>query len=71
MKANQVRFFIGYSGWSDKQLEDEINTHSWLVSNATTDFVMNKNSRFWKNAVLRVGTDYKIWTNFPEDPNLN
>lgn len=71
VKPNQVRFFIGYSGWTEKQLEAEMKINSWLVSNATTDFVMNKNRRFWKNAVLGVGTNYKMWTNFPENPNFN
>jgi len=71
VKPNQVRFFIGYSGWSEKQLEAEIKTNSWLVSGASTDFVMNRNEKFWKNAVLSVGNKYKVWTIFPEDPNFN
>lgn len=71
VKPNQVRFFIGYSGWSEKQLEAEIKTNSWLVSNASIDFVMNKNNKYWTKAVRNVGTDYSVWTNFPEDPNYN
>ena len=32
IKENEIRFFLGYSGWVDKQLESELNQNAWLVA---------------------------------------
>ena len=32
-----IRFYLGYSGWSLKQLEDEMNTRSWIVTSYKSD----------------------------------
>jgi len=32
---NRIRFFIGYSGWSDGQLKNELQEKSWLTVKAT------------------------------------
>src|SRR5690606_35136793 len=29
---NQIRFFLGYSGWVEKQLEGELKHNSWIVT---------------------------------------
>lgn len=66
---NQVRFFIGYSGWSENQLDEEIKNNSWLVANTSTEFIMHKTNGLWKKAVK--ATQHKNWVNIPEDPNSN
>ncbi|MDX1328971.1 MAG: YqgE/AlgH family protein, partial [Arenibacter sp.] len=30
---NDIRFFLGYSGWSSLQLEEELHSKSWIVAN--------------------------------------
>jgi putative transcriptional regulator len=32
VKKGQVRFFVGYSGWSPDQLNEELKTKSWFVT---------------------------------------
>ncbi len=70
---NQIRFFLGYSGWDDGQLEDEINENSWLVSEINDDFVMmNRQTKsMWVQAVRDIGGKYSLWEHFPENPSLN
>lgn len=68
---NQVRFFIGYSGWSEGQLEHEIAENSWLVTEAPVEAIMNSDEDFWVNSVKKAGGRYELWQNFPEDPTLN
>lgn len=79
---NEIRFFIGYSGWSAQQLENEIASNSWLVAPATTDVVMNLSARkadagkdtdekLWKEVIKSMGKDYSILANFPENPSWN
>ena len=67
-----VKFFIGYSGWGKKQLTDEINENSWLISsNFLNKDVLNTSNTFWKNKINEFGEYYKIWSNSPDNPNLN
>jgi len=67
----QVKFFVGYSGWSPGQLENEIAENSWLVTEADTRLVMNSDRNFWNESVRNAGGHYETWQNFPEDPNSN
>jgi len=69
VQLHQIRFFIGYSGWSGNQLDDEMNANSWLVSKTTIDFIMGKPTGLWEKVVAC--TNYKNWTNIPEDPTYN
>ena len=32
LKSTDIRFFLGYSGWGKHQLDDELNTDSWFIS---------------------------------------
>ena len=72
IKKDQIRFFVGYSGWSANQLDNELKINSWLVSSLDVDTIMKKNEpSIWSESVLQLGDEYKIWLNFPENPKLN
>ncbi len=72
VKPEEVRFFIGYSGWDPKQLEREMVEKSWVVTQCTLDTVMADNpEKLWSNMLKEMGSDYAIWANFPSDPMLN
>jgi putative transcriptional regulator len=69
---SQVRFFLGYSGWSSGQLEEEINENSWLVADIHEAELMSMDEdEMWVNAVRSMGGKYSMWENFPENPSLN
>jgi len=72
VSGNQVRFFIGYSGWKPNQLKNEIKNNYWLVSDVFFDDIMtNSDHNVWHRTLDKLGTKYKIWANFPADPNFN
>lgn len=72
IEVNQIRFFAGYSGWSAGQLEEEIKENSWLVSSLDTKELMAlDNSDIWQKALNQLGGNYKLWSNFPKDQNMN
>lgn len=70
---HQIRFFLGYSGWESKQLEDEIADNIWIVSEIDTlDEIMNTNLEDpWKYFMGKLGSKYKLISNFPMNPNEN
>ena len=69
---HKIRFFIGYSGWGEGQLSDELNEKSWLTVKALRKLVFHKNHEdVWKDALKELGGDYEMMINFPIDPQLN
>jgi putative transcriptional regulator len=67
-----VRFFVGYSGWSPTQLEEEIKLKSWFVASVSKDVVMNsEQDDLWKTIMKTMGSKGKLVANLPEDPSLN
>ena len=69
---NEIRFFVGYSGWSPKQLDRELSEKSWVLSQTTVSEVINNHPEtLWSNYLKSMGQDYAIWANFPADPTYN
>lgn len=69
---NKIRFYIGYSGWSNGQLDDEMNEKTWLTVEATRKLIFHRNyEEIWKDSLKHLGGDYEIMANFPIDPQLN
>lgn len=70
---NNIRFFLGYSGWEANQLEDEMTSNSWIISNNDLEnkIIGKSTTDFWKEKILELGGEYLIWSNAPENPTLN
>ncbi|CAI8380742.1 MAG: Uncharacterised protein [Polaribacter sp. SA4-10] len=72
LDANEIRFFLGYSGWGEQQLLEEIETDSWFVTeNDFQNIFSVDNETLWKNKLLQKGGEYKLWANAPSDINQN
>ncbi|WP_432671629.1 YqgE/AlgH family protein [Flavobacterium sp. SM2513] len=70
---DNIRFFLGYTGWEPNQLEGEMHTNSWIISqNIYENKIIGKSTaHFWKEKILELGGEYLIWCNAPENPTLN
>ena len=70
---NNIRFFLGYSGWGENQLQNEIELNSWIIQeNCIGNKVININSKsFWRKQIRSLGGTYLIWGNAPENPSHN
>jgi putative transcriptional regulator len=68
----KIRFYLGYSGWSGGQLDDELKEKSWLTVQATKQLVFDKDEQsIWKKSVRQMGGQYEQLVNYPIDPQLN
>lgn len=70
---DDVKFFIGYSGWGFEQLNEEIATNTWMVSDQYhQDIIFSQNEEeLWKEVIINLGPKYAHVSNFPTDPSLN
>jgi putative transcriptional regulator len=72
LRETDIRFFIGYSGWGEGQLEEEMKLKSWITSKATPPLIFPTNANnIWKDALKELGGEYELMTNYPIDPQLN
>jgi putative transcriptional regulator len=72
VSKDQIRFFLGYSGWAEKQLDKELSENAWLVAEINPELVMKaEQSDFWNQLLEQMGNKYQVWANFPENPGLN
>ena len=73
LKGEDIRFFLGYSGWETNQLKSELRSNTWILSeNMHRKRIIEKvNTSFWKEKMLELGGDYSIWSNAPENPTYN
>lgn len=69
--CEQVRFFLGYSGWDKGQLKEELEEDSWLVADIPPKMVINEQQELWRNMVKMQGGKYVLWENYPENPSMN
>ncbi|MBT3348577.1 MAG: YqgE/AlgH family protein [Thiotrichales bacterium] len=54
----QFRVILGYSGWSNGQLEQEIASNSWLSVPADIDLLFNTDdSQIWERSANSIGID--------------
>lgn len=71
ISTSQIRFFLGYSGWGEGQLGDELEENSWVVAELDLVQIMAGGNDLWNRTVKQMGPKYKSWTIFPENPTLN
>ena len=71
--ASDIRFFLGYSGWEPEQLDKELQSNSWVVTENIykMSLIGKSDDAFWKEKMMELGGDYSIWSNAPENPSYN
>lgn len=73
ISRDQLRFLLGYSGWTKQQLEEEIENNYWaVIDNPFGKEILKKTpSTLWKELMNHLGDHHLLWANAPSDPILN
>ena len=72
IKNSQIRFFLGYSGWSAGQLERELKENSWVIASVKSDIILNnRGDDTWKRVLRSLKNKYRMWADFPDSPDMN
>jgi len=69
--TEQVRFFLGYSGWAPGQLEKELKEKAWVVTQMAPERILKSPASIWEDMVNELGKSFQVWANFPENPAMN
>ncbi|RYE23766.1 MAG: YqgE/AlgH family protein [Sphingobacteriales bacterium] len=69
---DKLQLFVGYSGWSPGQLQEEIEQRSWIVTDFAPHILFETDTDdMWKAAIISLGKDYEYLINLPINPQLN
>jgi putative transcriptional regulator len=72
IKEKDIRFFLGYSGWSAGQLERELKENSWVITRVNSKIVLNNmGNDIWKKVLRSFKNKYRMWADFPDSPEMN
>lgn len=70
--SGDIRFFLGYSGWGEGQLERELQENSWIIADVVPEVVMKyRKDDSWKTVLRSLNKKYRFWAEFPESPEMN
>ncbi len=72
ISEEDIRFYLGYSGWGEDQLNNEMRRNSWIISHVDADMIFDSTpEQFWRKVLRNMGGEYKVMSNYPTDPRLN
>lgn len=70
--GHEVRGFVGYTGWSEGQVEGEIKRKSWIIT-PTKKIILSveKPSSMWRAVLEEMGPLYQLMAHTPDRVDLN
>lgn len=72
IQDHEIRFFIGYCGWSVNQLSEEIEDNNWeILNDFKVDIFLKWDNNLWITCLKKLGGENLLWINTPSDPSLN
>lgn len=74
LKPERFKFFVGYSGWGQGQLQDELDDEVWIVGEFEADQLFGvqlDDELLWREAMRKLGGNYALLANSPHNPHLN
>ena len=66
------RVFAGYAGWSEGQLDAELEQGDWITHAASPEDVFtDAPQELWSSVLTRMGGKYALLARMPPDPSVN
>jgi len=67
-----IRFFVGYAGWSGGQLAEELESGSWVSADLDANYVFNaRPHQLWTRVMSDKGNTYEVIAEMPEEQSWN
>jgi len=73
LNDSDIKFYLGYSGWSEGQLEEELKANTWIVSDEVDEKLIFETNpeTMWQKALEAMGGRFSVYSKYPVDPRLN
>jgi putative transcriptional regulator len=72
VNPEDFRFFLGYSGWGEGQIDDELEQKAWIVADTTIENIFSDEpDKLWREILKGMGKKFAILASFPENPSVN
>ncbi len=69
---HNIRFFVGYTGWTSGQLKEELKFGSWVMDNMDANYLFkNKADSLWQDVMENKGDTYSVIAQMPEGGSWN
>ncbi len=67
-----LRAFLGYAGWSQGQLENEMKQDTWIATTVEGEQLEQADDvNLWRNILGAMNPELRLLANEPEDPTVN
>lgn len=67
-----IRFFVGYTGWSSGQLWEEMQYKSWVLTDMHANYLFkSKYPQLWQEAMNHKGGVFTVIARIPDSPDWN
>jgi putative transcriptional regulator len=67
-----IRFFVGFSGWSEDQLVEELAEGSWVTAKMDINYLFNAPAdELWRQVMDNKGNAFSVIADMEEDAKLN
>jgi putative transcriptional regulator len=71
-ESTRLRAYLGYSGWTAGQLENELECGTWIVASPPADlFERPMQEALWRSLLADEGDEWRLMVDEPEDPGKN
>lgn len=72
VQTNDIRFFVGYSGWSEGQLMSEISYGSWVPAPMDRNYLFKTEpEKLWSQVMSNKGDLFAIIAEVPDAASFN
>ena len=72
VKPHNIRFFVGYSGWSPGLLSEEMGYGSWVVADMHANYIFKSHpASLWKQVMANKGKNFEVIAQMPDNINYN
>jgi len=71
-ESTRLRAYLGYSGWSAGQLENELKSGTWIVASPPADlFERPMQEALWRSLLSDEGAEWELMADEPDEPGKN
>lgn len=67
LNPTNIKFYLGYSGWSSGQIEDELSYGSWIMEDMNANYLFGRDKdQLWSTVMRNKGNHFTVISKIPD-----